>query len=133
RAGQLPLPPLDPGGAAAAARPDRRRPRGLRARARARPLGRRAPLPRAAAGGAGIVSHSPELRPVGRVESTLTDPADAGPPARGGGRDADRGRQAGDLSGRGAGALSPSAEPACAPPAPPAARSGQAPAAGGSS
>ena len=46
----LPLPALDARGAAAPTRPLRRRSRGLRARARARPLGRRAALSRAAAG-----------------------------------------------------------------------------------
>ena len=46
----VPLPARDARGAAAPARSRRRRPRGLRPRARARSLGRRAALPRAAAG-----------------------------------------------------------------------------------
>ena len=53
RARRLPLPALDARRAAAPARPRRRGARRLRARARARPLRRRAALPRAAAGGAG--------------------------------------------------------------------------------
>ena len=72
---RLPLPALDARGAAAPARPRGRGARGLRAGARARPVGARAPLPRASPRGALMTDR--DLRPIGHVESPLTDPADA--------------------------------------------------------
>ena len=69
RARPLPLPARDARGAAAPARPGRGRARGLRPRARARPLRRRAALPRAAAPAAASGHHPVGGRRAGLISA----------------------------------------------------------------